>query len=48
MKQRKKPLQKYEVCTKGKVQIINFSNEENVDILDFWEYKEIFFNAGSW
>ena len=37
MKERKKLLQKYELCTKGKVHIMNFSDEENVDNMDFWE-----------
>ena len=37
MKERKKLLQKHELCTKGKVHIMNFSDEENVDIMDFWE-----------
>ena len=37
MKERKKLLQNYELCTKGKVYIINFPDEENVEIMDFWE-----------
>ena len=37
MKERKKLLQRYKFCTKGKVYIMNFSDEENVDIMDFWE-----------
>ena len=45
---KKKLLQKHELCMKGKVHIMNFSDKENVDIIDFWELKEIFFNAGSW
>ena len=36
MKERKKFLQKHEFCTTEKVHIINFSDEENVDIIDFW------------
>ena len=28
-------LQKHELCTKGKVHIMNFLDEENVDIMDF-------------
>ena len=35
MKVRKKVLQKHELCTKGKVHIVYFSDEENVDIMDF-------------
>ena len=37
MKEKKELLQKHELCTKGKVHIINFSDKENVDIMDFWE-----------
>ena len=37
MKERKKLLQKHVLCTKGKVHIMNFSDEENVNIIDFWE-----------
>ena len=37
MKERKKLLQKYELCTKGKVHIMSFLDEENVGIMDFWE-----------
>ena len=33
---------------KGKVHIINFLDEENIDIMDFWEEKQMFFKAGSW
>ena len=47
MKERKKLLQKHERSTKGKLHIINFSDED-VDIINIWEYKEIFFNAGTW
>ena len=36
MKEKKKLLQKHELCTKGKVHIMNFLDEENVDIMDFW------------
>ena len=35
--ERKKVLQKLEFCTKGKVYIMNFLDEENADITDFWE-----------
>ena len=35
MKERKKLLQKHELCTKGKVHIMNLSGEESVDIMDF-------------
>ena len=34
MKERKKLLQKHELCAKGK--IMNFSDEGNVDIMNFW------------
>ena len=27
----------FELCTKGKVHIMNFSDEQNVDIMDFRE-----------
>ena len=27
---------------------MNFLDEENVDIMDFWESEEILFNARSW
>ena len=37
MKEGKKLLQKYELCTKGKVHIMNFSDKGNNDIMDFWE-----------
>ena len=37
MKERKKLLQNHELCTKGKVHIINFLDEENVDIVDIWD-----------
>ena len=37
MKERKKFLQKHELYTKGKVHIMKFFDEENVDIVDFWE-----------
>ena len=37
MKERKKLLQKHELCTKGKVHVMNFSDEENANIMDFWE-----------
>ena len=37
MKERKKLLQNHELCTKGKVHIINFLDEKNVDIVDIWE-----------
>ena len=37
MKEGKKLLQKHELCTKGKVHIMNFSDEENVDIVNLWE-----------
>ena len=37
MKERKKLLQKHELCTTGKVHIMNFSDEENVDIMNFLE-----------
>ena len=30
-----KILQKHELCTKGKVHIMNFSDKENVDVMDF-------------
>ena len=35
MKERKKLLQNHELCTKGKVHITNFSDKENVDVMDF-------------
>ena len=35
MKEKKKLLQKNELCRKGKVYIINFSFEEKVDITNF-------------
>ena len=37
MKERKKLLQKHEPRTKGKVHIMIFSDEENVDSMDFWK-----------
>ena len=37
MKEGKKLLQKHELCTKGKVHIINFSDKGYVDIMDFWD-----------
>ena len=37
MKEKKKSLQKHELWTKGKVHIMSFADEENVDIMDFWE-----------
>ena len=40
--ERKKSLQKHELCTKGKVHIMNSLDKGNVDIVDFWESKEIF------
>ena len=43
MKERKKLLQKHELWTNGKVHVMNFSDKENVDIMDFWEQKDIFF-----
>ena len=48
MKERKKLSQKRELCTKGKVHIMIFLDEENVDIMDFWEEKEVFLNGGTW
>ena len=36
MKERMKLLQKDELC-KEKFHIMNFLDEENVDIIDFWE-----------
>ena len=48
MKERKKLLQIHDLCTKEKVHIMKFSDVENVDIMDFSEWKEIFLNAGSW
>ena len=36
MKERKKLLQKHELCAKGKVHIMNFSDEGNVDIMNIW------------
>ena len=41
-------------CTKRKFiltrrkEFMNFLGEENVGIMDFWEYMDIFFNAGDW
>ena len=37
MKKRKKLIQKHKLCTKGKVHIMNFSNEENIYIVAFWK-----------
>ena len=37
MKKRKTLLQKHDLCTKGKVHIRDFSDEEKVDMMDFWE-----------
>ena len=42
MREKKKFLQKRELCTQGKVPIMNFSEEkfsaeESVDIMDSWE-----------
>ena len=37
MKEIKKLSQKRELCTK-----------EKVDIMDFWEGKEVFLNGGTW
>ena len=37
MKEGKKLLQKHELCTKGKVYIINFPDKGYVDIMDFWD-----------
>ena len=34
---RKKQIIKKKLCSKEKVHIINFLDEENVDIIDFWE-----------
>ena len=48
MKERKKLSQKCKICTKGKVHITIFLDKENVDIMDFWEEKEIFSNGGTW
>ena len=48
MKERKKLSQKRELCTKGKVHLMIFLDEENVDIIDFWEEKEVFLNGGTW
>ena len=42
---RKETITKYEFWTKGKVHM-NFSDKENVDIVDFWEYKQIFSTQG--
>ena len=36
-KERKKLSQKHEHCTKGKAHIMNFLDEENIDIIDFWK-----------
>ena len=36
MKERKKLLQKHELCKKMKVHIIDFSGKGNVGIMDFW------------
>ena len=35
--ERKNLSQKHELCKKGKVHIMNFSDEENVNIMGFWE-----------
>ena len=45
---KKEIITKHELCTKGKLQSINVVDEKNVDIMDFCDYKEIFFNAESW
>ena len=37
MKEGKKPLQKLELCTKGKIHTLNYSDKGNNDIADFWE-----------
>ena len=34
---KKRLLQNNELCTKEKVHFMNFSYEENVNIMDFWE-----------
>ena len=43
--ERKKLLQKYELCAKGRVHIMNFSYKRNFDIMDFWVYKGNFFQS---
>ena len=48
MKERKKLSQKRKLYTKEKVHIMIFLDEENVDIMDFWEGKEVFLNGGTW
>ena len=35
MKEKKKLLQKHELCTKGKIYIMNLWHEENADTMDF-------------
>ena len=37
MEEINKLLQKHELCMKGKARIMKFSDEENVDIMNFWE-----------
>ena len=37
MKDGKKPLRKHELCTKGKVHNMNYSDKGNNDIVNFWE-----------
>ena len=44
----KEIITKNELCSKGKVHIMNFFDKGNIDTMDSWEQKEIFFNAGSW
>ena len=39
MKERKKLSQKHELCTQGKLNIVDFLDKGNVDIMDFWERK---------
>ena len=36
MEERKKLLQKHELCKKGKVHIMDFLDKGNVGIMDFW------------
>ena len=43
--ERKKLLQKYELCAKGRVHIMNFSYKGNFDIMDFWVYKGNIFQS---
>ena len=42
MKGTKKLLQKHELCKKEKVHIMNFSDKENIDIMDFWSKRRFF------